>query len=121
MKNLSVADGLFVEIEYVLSEGNADGEVRRVSCGTSFWLKWARERCFQLLKALQGKKVGEPFCLQFLALTRGETSVDAIHTPKEHLEVDGSSILKGFSRRGYSYERRRRKRGIRNSSRRNRH
>ena len=46
MKNLSVADGLFVEIEYVLSEGNADGEVlEECPAEQAFGFKMGSGRC----------------------------------------------------------------------------
>ena len=93
MKNLSVADGLFVEIEYVLSEGNADGEMlEECPAEQAFGFKMGSGELLPAFeKALQGKKVGEPFCFTIPCTDAyGETSVDAIHRlPKSIFEVDG--------------------------------
>ncbi len=93
MKNLSVAEGLFVEIEYVLSEGNNDGEVlEECPAEQAFGFKMGSGEVLPAFeKALQGKKVGEPFSFTIpCSDAYGESSIDAIHTlPKSIFEVDG--------------------------------
>ena len=63
MKNLSVAEGLFVEIEYVLSEAGPEGEVlEECPAEQAFGFKIGSGDVLPAFeKALEGKKVGEPF------------------------------------------------------------
>ena len=94
MKNLSVADGLFVEIEYVLTEEGPDGEVlEECSAEQAFGFRMgAGEVLPAFEKALLGKKTGEPFSFTIpCAEAYGETTTEAIHTlPKSIFEVDVS-------------------------------
>ena len=93
MKNLSVADGLFVEIEYVLTEEGPDGDVlEECPAEQAFGFKMgAGEVLPAFEKALLGKKTGEPFSVTIpCAEAYGETTTEAIHTlPKSIFEVDG--------------------------------
>ena len=93
MKNLSVAQGLFVEIEYVLTEGGPDGEVlEECPAEQAFGFKMgAGEVLPAFEKALEGKTPGEPFSFTIpCAEAYGETSMDAVHAlPKSIFEIDG--------------------------------
>lgn len=93
MKNLSVAEGLFVEVEYVLSEAGPEGEMlEECPAEQAFGFKIGSGDVLPAFeKALEGKKVGEPFDFVIpCAEAYGETTVDAIHNiPKQVFEVDG--------------------------------
>jgi len=93
MKNLSVAQGLFVEIEYVLTEAGPDGEVlEECPAEQAFGFRMGAEEVLPAFeKALEGKKQGEPFSFTIpCSEAYGETTKDAIHSlPKDIFEVDG--------------------------------
>ena len=94
MKNLTVAEGLYVEIEYVLSESGPDGEVlEECPAEQAFGFKVGAEEVLPAFEdALKGKKKGEPFSFTIpCAEAYGETTMDAIHSlPKSIFEVDGN-------------------------------
>jgi FKBP-type peptidyl-prolyl cis-trans isomerase SlyD len=94
MKNLSISEGLFVELEYVLSEAGAEGEViEECPAEDAFGFKVGEGEVLPAFeKALEGKKAGEPF--DFIipcAEAYGEMTQDAIvEMPKEIFEQDGA-------------------------------
>ena len=93
MKKLSVAQGLFVEIEYVLTEAGPDGEVlEECPAEQAFGFRTGAEEVLPAFeKALEGKTPGEPFSFTIpCAEAYGETSMDAIRAiPKSVFEIDG--------------------------------
>lgn len=93
MKNLSVAQGLFVEIEYVLTEAGPDGEVlEECPAEQAFGFRFGSGEVLPAFEsALEGKKQGEPFSFTIpCAEAYGETTMDAILAlPKSIFEVDG--------------------------------
>ena len=96
MKNRIVKEGVFVEIEYVLSEINESGEQGEVleECGEEsafgFYLG-SGEVLEALEKVLMGKSTGEPFEVVIpCAEAYGATTDDAIvMIPKTVFELDG--------------------------------
>ena len=99
MKNLSVAQGLFVEVEYVLTEAGPDGEVLEVCpAEQAFGFRMGAEEVLPAFeKALEGKTQGEPFSFTIpCAEAYGETTMDAIHElPRSIFEVDGEFDSEG--------------------------
>ncbi len=93
MKNISVAKGLFVEIEYVLTESGPDGEVlEECPAEQAFGFKIGGGEVLEAFeKALEGKTKGEPFSFTIpCADAYGETTTDAIHSlSREIFEIDG--------------------------------
>tara|TARA_Y100000589_G_scaffold278956_1_gene274689 strand:+ start:17150 stop:17614 length:465 start_codon:yes stop_codon:yes gene_type:complete len=93
MKNLSVAQGMFVEVEYVLTEAGPDGEVlEECPAEQAFgFTMGSGEVLTAFEKALEGKKQGEPFSFTIPCEDAyGETTMDAICSlPKKIFEVDG--------------------------------
>ena len=93
MKNLTVGEGLFVEIEYVLTESGPDGEVlEECPAEQAFGFRMGGGDVLPAFEAaLIGKKQGEPFSFTIpCAEAYGETTVEAIHAlAKSIFEVDG--------------------------------
>jgi FKBP-type peptidyl-prolyl cis-trans isomerase SlyD len=93
MKNLAISEGLYVELEYVLSEAGAEGEViEECPAEQAFGFTiGAGEVLPAFEKALDGKKSGEPFNFTIpCAEAYGETTSDAIvEIPREVFEMDG--------------------------------
>jgi FKBP-type peptidyl-prolyl cis-trans isomerase SlyD len=94
MKNLSISEGLFVEIEYVLSEAGPEGEViEECPAEQAFGFTIGEGDVLPAFeKALEGKKSGEPFDFVIpCAEAYGEMTADAIvDVPRDIFELDGA-------------------------------
>ena len=104
MKNLSVADGLFVEIEYVLTEESPDGEVlEECPAEQAFGFKMgAGEVLPAFEKALLGKKTGNRLALLFHVLKHMEKLRQRLST---HYQRASSRLTENLMQRQFNQER----------------
>lgn len=101
MKNLTVANGLVVEVEYVLCEDGGDQEVlEKCPAEDAFGFTIGEGHVLEAFEqALIGKKVGEPFSVSIPCENAyGSFSAEAIvRLPKEIFEVDGKFDAEAIS------------------------